>query len=64
MSNLTLDDIFNEPDELGILRDDTPEKVTTTIDDRTRSGYEEINSFYNEFGREPLFSEDADIREK
>lgn len=64
MSKPTLDDILNGPDPLGILHDDTPIKARTTVDDRTKAGFDEINAFVDAHGREPAEADGADIKEK
>jgi hypothetical protein len=64
MPKPSLDDILNGPDPLGILHDDTPIKARTTVDDRTKAGFDEINSFVDSHGREPAEADGADIKEK
>lgn len=64
MSKPSLDDILNGPDPLGILHDDTPIKARTTVDDRTKAGFDEINAFVDAHGHEPAEADGADIKEK
>ncbi len=64
MSKPSLDDILNGPDPLGILHDDNPIKARTTVDDRTKAGFDEINAFVDAHGREPAEADGADIKEK
>ncbi|NRP10368.1 MULTISPECIES: GIY-YIG nuclease family protein [unclassified Marinobacterium] len=55
----TLDEIFSEPDEYGLL-DDRPAKQPVTRIDQSR--FEEINVFVDSHNREPL--SDGDLSEK
>jgi hypothetical protein len=64
MSKPSLDDILNGPDPLGILHDDTPIKTRSTVDDRTKAGFDEINAFVDAHDREPAEADGADIKEK
>ena len=56
---LTLDEIFSEPDEYGLL-DDRPAKQRIARVDKSR--FEEINIFVDSHNREP--SSDGDLKEK
>ena len=64
MSKPSLDDILNGPDPLGLLHDDTPIKARTTVDDRTKAGFDEINAFVDAHAHEPSEADGADIKEK
>lgn len=50
---LTLDDIFNEVDELGLLELKEPKSSIKTEEDRLIDSFEAINTFYQENDREP-----------
>ena len=50
---MTLDDIFNESDEFGLLELREPQSNIKTEEDRLIDAFEEINTFYRDNEREP-----------
>lgn len=50
----TLEDIFNEEDELGLLNVKPKSSPTRNEDERLVASFQEINDFFEKHGREPL----------
>jgi hypothetical protein len=64
MAKPTLDDILGGPDPLGILADEGSVSAPTSVDDRAKAGFEEINQFLDRHGREPGLADGTEFAER
>lgn len=53
MTRLSLDDIFDETDTLGLLNVKAPSAQSSTVDEKIQSDFEEINVFIDRYGYVP-----------
>lgn len=64
MPRLTLDDVLNDEDDLGLLEIKPLKTVRTPAEDRAITGLEEINRFLDEHGHRPTTDYGATSQEK
>lgn len=64
MARLTLDDVFNDEDEFGLLKARAPVRSMADEGDRLRVGFREIIDFVRTHGREPLDGAEVELSER